>query len=92
MPEPTNGRRVDKDQIPRAWSGHRIAAVIVMPGGVRISANYETTYAPNYGTEVEGFLEEANELGIIASFNFVDEAPVRTFYPWSAVLSLRSLA
>lgn len=91
MLETTDRRGVDKDQIPRAWSGHRIEAVIVMPGGVRMSSNYQTTYAPNYGTEVKGFLEEANELGITASFDFVDEAPVRKFYPWSAVLSLRSI-
>ncbi len=56
-----------------------------------MSADHQTLHAPNYGTEVKGFLEEANELGIIASLDFVDEAPVRKFYPWSAVLSLRSL-
>lgn len=44
-----------------------------------------------HGTEMRGFLEEVSDLGIVASLNFEGGSAVRKFYPWSSVLSLRSL-
>jgi hypothetical protein len=70
-------------QIPYCWEGRRVVASILESGGYS-----ETTYAPFplLAPEHTGTLEQVTKLGIVAS---LEEEPASTFYPWSAVLSMR---
>ena len=74
------------EQAPEAWIGREVTAAIVLP-----------RYG-EYGTPTNltawvksGILEDVNQYGILASLSDPDdeeEAAVRRFYPWGAVLSL----
>ena len=64
--------------------------MIVRSGGMRTNEYNDNELIPMYGAEVWGLSEEVNELGITASYYLGKGDQVRTFYPWRAVLSLRS--
>ncbi len=64
-----------------------VVALVIVPG--RWGSNYQPL--PLRAEEKTGTLESVNDLGIVATLAAEDdeEAPVSTFYPWSAILSLR---
>ncbi len=72
--------------VPFKWEGQRVVASIIESGDYQNS-----TPLPLAAPEREGVLEEVSELGILASLvvHPEEEEAVSTFYPWSAVLSLR---
>jgi hypothetical protein len=75
-----------EDRTPDSWVGHRVEAVVVRPVNPDQPAYSTSLTALTY----EGWLEEVNDRGIVASLS--SEAEVltpSTFYPWGAVLSLR---
>ena len=69
---------------PYSWEGRRVVASILEAGGY---SQYYVPY-PLQAPEQTGTLEHVTELGILASLED-SEATESTFYPWSAVLSLR---
>jgi hypothetical protein len=73
--------------VPYAWDGMPVVALVIVPGGW--GSNYPPL--PLRAEEQTGMLESVNDLGIVATLAAEDdeETPVSTFYPWSAVLSLR---
>jgi hypothetical protein len=77
---------MDTERVPDSWVGRRVEAVVVRP------VNPDQ---PGYSTSLtaltyEGVLEEVNDRGIVASLSSEPEVlAANTFYPWSAVLSLR---
>jgi hypothetical protein len=75
-----------EDRTPDSWVGHRVEAVVVRPVNPDQPAYSTSLTALTY----EGWLEEVNDRGIVASLSSEAEvlAP-STFYPWGAVLSLR---
>jgi hypothetical protein len=75
-----------EDRTPDSWVGHRVGAVVVRPVNPDQPAYSTSLTALTY----EGWLEEVNDRGIVASLSSEAEvlAP-STFYPWGAVLSLR---
>ena len=75
-----------EERTPDSWVGRRIEAVVVRPVNPDQPAYSTSLTALTY----EGWLEEVNDRGIVASLSSEAEvlAP-STFYPWGAVLSLR---
>ena len=70
------------DEIPHAWVGQRVYVGLLVP---------TRGNAPASGTFKTGVLHSVTQHGIVGVFAGQDEAePVRSFYPWSAVLSLTS--
>jgi hypothetical protein len=78
------GRRTEG--VPDSWVGRRVEAVVVRP------VNPDQ---PGYSTSLTaltyaGLLQDTSERGIVASLASESEVlAADTFYPWSAVLSLR---
>ena len=76
--------------VPYAWEGQRVVASILQTGGYSGAPSY--TPLPLQAPERAGTLEQVTELGIVATLALVheeEEEPKSTFYPWSAVLSMR---
>ena len=69
--------------VPYSWEGRRVVASILVTGGYS-----EPSYTPYplQAPEQAGTLEKVTELGTLAS---LEDDPESTFYPWSAVLSMR---
>ena len=82
----SGGVPAGQERIPDSWVGRRVEAVVVRP------VNPDQ---PGYSTSLtaltyEGLLEDVNDRGIMASLSSeIEVLAARTFYPWSAVLSLR---
>jgi hypothetical protein len=75
-----------EERTPDSWVGRRIEAVVVRPVNPDQPAYSTSLTALTY----EGLLEEVNDRGIVASLSSEAEMlAASTFYPWSAVLSLR---
>ncbi len=75
-----------EERIPDSWVGRRVEAVVVRPVNPDQPAYSTSLTALTY----EGLLEEVNDRGIVASLSSEAEMlAASTFYPWSAVLSLR---
>jgi hypothetical protein len=75
-----------EERIPDSWVGQRVEAVVVRPVNPDQPAYSTSLTALTY----EGVLEEVNDRGIVASLSSEAEMlAAGTFYPWSAVLSLR---
>jgi hypothetical protein len=73
-------------RIPDSWVGRRVEAVAVRPVNPDQPAYSTSLMALIY----EGLLEEVDDRGIVASLSSEAEMlAASTFYPWSAVLSLR---
>ena len=70
-------------RIPHSWEGQRVEALIVSPWGPL--TNRAVTAWPE-----EGMLESVTDLGIVASFDDEGKPGESAFYPWSAVLRLRT--
>ena len=71
-------------RIPDSWVGRRVEAV--RPVNPDQPAYSTSLTALTY----EGFLEDVNDRGIVASLSSGAEMlATSTFYPWGAVLSLR---
>jgi len=69
-----------------SWEGRRVVASILQAGGYTAGASPLPLEAP----ERTGTLEQVTDLGSLASLLGEDEdEAVSTFYPWSAVLSMR---
>jgi hypothetical protein len=78
-----------EERIPDSWVGRRVEAVVVRPINPDQPAYSTSLTALTY----EGLLEEVNDRGIVASLSSEAEMlAAGTFYPWSAVLSLRIIA
>jgi hypothetical protein len=74
------------ERIPDSWVGRQVEAVVVRPVNPDQPAYSTSLTALTY----EGLLEEVNDRGIVASLSSEAELlAASTFYPWSAVLSLR---
>ncbi len=75
-----------EERTPDSWVGRRVEAVVVRPVNPDQPAYSTSLTALTY----EGLLEEANDRGIVASLSSEAEVlAASTFYPWSAILSLR---
>jgi hypothetical protein len=75
-----------EERTPDSWVGRRVEAVVVRPVNPDQPAYSTSLTALTY----EGLLEEVNDRGIVASLSSEAEMlAASTFYPWSAVLSLR---
>lgn len=69
-------------EIPHAWIGQTVYVGLLVP---------TTGSAPPSGTIEIGKLHSVTQLGIVGVFASGDEdEPVRSFYSWSAVLSISS--
>jgi hypothetical protein len=81
---------------PYDWVGRRVEALIV-EGAIYDDAVEQDTVRPArlIAMHRAGTLEAVNALGIVASLAYAgryeveEHEPISTFYPWSAVLSLR---
>jgi hypothetical protein len=75
-----------EERTPDSWVGRRVEAVVVRPVNPDQPAYSTSLTALTY----EGLLEEVNDRGLVASLSSEAEMlAASTFYPWSAVLSLR---
>jgi hypothetical protein len=82
----SGGIPVGKERIPDSWVGRRVEAVVVRPVNPDQPAYSTSLTALTY----EGLLEEVNDRGVVASLSSEAEVlAANTFYPWSAILSLR---
>jgi hypothetical protein len=74
--------------VPEAWVGRRVSALMVRSGGFDTGT---FRHFPLVGQWGEGVLESVNKRGIVASLSFYqDEEPsTGVFYPWGAVLALQ---
>ena len=73
--------------IPYSWEGRQVVVSILVTGGYSGEPSY--TPLPLQAPERAGTLEQVTELGIVASLEDEEDEPDSTFYPWSAVLSMR---
>jgi hypothetical protein len=75
-----------EERIPDSWVGRQVEAGVVRPVNPDQPAYSTSLTALTY----EGLLEEVNDRGIVASLpSEAEMLAASTFYPWSAVLSLR---
>ena len=76
----------EEKRIPGSWVGRRVEAVVIRPVNPDQPA-YSTSLT---GLTYEGLLEEVDDRGVVASLSSeVEVLAASTFYPWSAILSLR---
>jgi hypothetical protein len=76
----------EKERVPDSWVGRRVEAVVVRP----VNPDQPKFSASLTALTFEGVLEGVNDRGILASFSSeVEVLSANTFFPWSAVLSLR---
>jgi hypothetical protein len=87
QPEDLSGSiPVGKERIPDSWVGRRVETIVVRPVNPDQPAYSTSLTALTY----EGVLEEVNDRGVVASLSSEAEVlAANTFYPWSALLSLR---